>query len=148
VGCRWLHTRFVTGQPFEPREGGVKVVFDVPEDAVANAVRMISAAGFSVDRNYRPEREHLPGGAAVGWVRLGAERPMHEFTEAEQQLIVAAFDSKYEESPFTCRRMGTDVWTAGGSRDGSSGEREPRRPGPKRDGSRLQIGETSIPTGL
>jgi hypothetical protein len=64
---RWLHNRFMIGQPFVPREGGVKVVFDVQEDVVA-------------------EREHLPGGAATGWVRLGAE-PMHEFTEAEQQII-------------------------------------------------------------
>jgi hypothetical protein len=144
---RWLHTRFVTGQPFEPREGGVKVVFDVPEDVVADAVRKISAAGFSVDRYYRPEREHLPGGATAGWVRLGAERPMHEFTDAEQQRIVAAFDLKYEESPFTCCRMGTDVWTAGG-RGASSGDLEPRRPEPRSDGSRLDAGETSTPTGL
>jgi hypothetical protein len=101
------------GQPFEPREGGVKIVFDVPEDVVADAVRTISAAAFAVDRYYRPERDHLPGGAAAGWVRLGAERPMHDFSEAEQQLIVAAFDAVFDESPFTCRRMGTDVWTAG-----------------------------------
>jgi hypothetical protein len=81
---RWLHNRFMIGQPFVPREGGVKVVFDVQEDVVADAV--LSAAGFSVDRYLRPERAHLPGGAATGWVRLGAE-PMHEFTEAEQQII-------------------------------------------------------------
>jgi hypothetical protein len=110
---RWLHNRFMIGQPFVPREGGVEVVFDVPEDVVADAVLKISAAGFSVDRYLRPEREHLPGGAATGWVRLGAERPMHEFTEAEQQIIVEAFDLAYDESPFTCRRIGIDVWTAG-----------------------------------
>jgi hypothetical protein len=123
----------MSGQPFEPREGGVKVVFDVPADVIAEAVLTISAAGFSVSRYLRPEREHLPGGAATGWVRLGAERPMHEFTEAEQQLIVAAFESAYEESPFTCHRMGTDVWTAGGPGDGPAGNREPRTPRPKSD---------------
>lgn len=121
----------MTGQAFEPREGGVKVVFDVPEDAVADAVRKISAAGFSVDRYYSAEREHRPGAAAVGWVRLGAELPMREFTETEQQRIVAAFDSTYEESPFPCRRMGTDAWTAGGGGERFSRDRQQRRPGPE-----------------
>jgi hypothetical protein len=104
----------MTGQPFKPREGGVTIVFDVPADDVADAIRTIGAADFLVSRYYLPEREPGPGGAGAGWVRLGAVRSTREFTDAEQQLIVAAFDAVYRESPFRCRRMGTDVWTAGG----------------------------------
>ncbi len=124
----------MTTPQFEPREGGVKIVFDVPEHDVADAVRKVSAAAFSVDRYYRPETAHLPGGAEAGWVRLGAEQATREFTNAEQELIVAAFDAVYQASPFTCRRMGTEVWTAGGG--GSAGDREPRSPVPKNDGNR------------
>lgn len=69
---------------FDPREGGVKVVFDVPEDVVDDAVREITAAGFAVGRYYSGEAEHRVGGSAPGWIRLGAERPMLEFTDAEQ----------------------------------------------------------------
>ena len=116
----------VTVPAFDSREGGVKVVFDVPEDVVDDVVREISAAGFAVGRYYSAEVEHRIGGSAPGWIRLGAERPMLEFTEAEQGRVVAAFDAVLQESAITCRRMGTDVWTAGGA-GGSAGDPEPRR---------------------
>ena len=114
------------------REGGVKVVFDVPEDVVDDVVREITGAGFAVARYYSGEAEHRVGGSEPGWIRLGAERPMLEFTGAEQDRIVAAFDAALQESAITCRRMGTDAWTAGGD-GGSAGDREPRRPAPVTD---------------
>jgi hypothetical protein len=103
----------VAGPTFEPREGGVTIIFDVPAADEAEAVRVMAAADFVVRRYYRPEREHLPGGSAPGWVRLGAERPWRDFTEAEQDHVVAAFDSVWDASALSCRRMGTDAWTAG-----------------------------------
>jgi hypothetical protein len=121
---------------FDPREGGVKIVFDVPEDVVDDVVRDIAAAGFGVGRYYsRVTTEHRTGGTDPGWVRLGAERPMFEFTEAEQHRIVAAFDAALQASAIPCRRMGTDAWTAGGGDGGSARDREPRRPAPKTDSS-------------
>jgi hypothetical protein len=122
----------MTVPAFDPREGGVKVVFDVPEDVVDDVVREIAAAGFAVGRYYSGEAEHRIGGSEPGWIRLGAERPMLEFTAAEQHRIVAAFDAALQESAMTCRRMGTDAWTAGGD-GGSAGDREPRRPAPMTD---------------
>ncbi len=118
----------MTVQAFDPREGGVKVVFDVPEDAVDDAVRQITAAGFAVSRYYTSETEHRVGGSEPGWVRLGAERPMFEFTEVEQHRVVAAFDAFVQESAMTCRRMGTDVWTAGGREAGFAGDRAESSP--------------------
>jgi hypothetical protein len=115
----------MTVPAFDPREGGVKVVFDVPRDVVDGVVREIAAAGFAVGRYYSGEAEHRIGGSEPGWIRLGAERPMLEFTEAEQHRFVAAFDAALQESAMTCRRMGTDAWTAGGD-GGSAGDREPR----------------------
>jgi hypothetical protein len=122
----------MTVPAFDPREGGVKVVFDVPEDVVDDAVREITAAGFAVGRYYSGEAEHRIGGSAPGWIRLGAERPTLEFTDAEQDEIVAAFDAALQKSAITCRRMGTDAWTASGD-GGSAGDREPRRPAPVTD---------------
>ena len=122
---------------FDPREGGVKVVFDVPEDVVDDVVREITAAGFAVGRYYSAEAEHRIGGSEPGWIRLGAERPMLEFTEAEQDRIVAAFDAVLLESAISCRRMGTDAWTAGGD-GGSTGDREPRRRAPMTDSRSAQ----------
>jgi hypothetical protein len=52
---------------------------------------------------------------------------MHEFTDAEVDAIVAAFDLLEHRAGFACRRVGTDSWTAA---DGP-GDREPRRPLPK-----------------
>lgn len=104
----------MTVPAFDPREGGVKVVFDVPEDVADDVVRQITAAGFAVGRYYSSETEHRIGGSETGWIRLGAERPMVEFTEAEQHRIVVAFDAVLQESAIPCRRMGTDAWTAGG----------------------------------
>jgi hypothetical protein len=115
---------------FTPREGGVKVVFDVREAEVAAAERVVSVAGFEVRRYYRLGKEPRTGGAAAGWVRLGAERPMREFSEAESDRIVAAFDALQREAGFSCVRVATDQWTAGGE-GGLAGDREPRRPQPR-----------------
>ena len=123
----------MTVPAFDPREGGVKVVFDVPEDVVDEVVCQITAAGFAVGRYYSSETEHRIGGSDPGWIRLGAERPMVEFTEAEEHRIVAAFDAVLQESAIPCRRMGTDAWTAGGRDAGLDGDREPRRPAPITD---------------
>lgn len=120
----------MTVPAFDPREGGVKVVFDAPEDVVDDVVRQVAAAGFAVSRYYSRETEHRIGGSEPGWIRLEAERPMVEFTEAEQRRIVAAFDAVLQASAITCRRMGTDAWTAGGRDTGLAGDREPRRPAP------------------
>jgi hypothetical protein len=110
----------------EPSDGGVKVVFDVLEDVVDDVVREITAADFVVRRYYSRETDHRVGGPEPGWVRLGAEQPVREFTEAEEHRIVAAFDAALQESAITCRRMGTDVWTAGGRDGASAGDRDPR----------------------
>jgi N-acetyltransferase len=115
----------MTVPAFDTREGGVKVVFDVPEDVADDVVRQIAAAGFIVGRYYSSETEHRIGGSEPGWTRLGAERPMVEFTEAEQHRVVAAFDVVLQESAIRCRRIGTDVWTAGGRDTGLAGDREP-----------------------
>ncbi len=61
----------MTVPAFDPREGGVKVVFDVPEDVVDDVVREIDAAGFAVGRYYSAEAEHRIGGSEPGWIRLG-----------------------------------------------------------------------------
>jgi len=129
----------MTVPAFDPREGGVKVVFDVPEDVVDDVVRQIAAAGFAVGRYYSRETEHRIGGSEAGWIRLGAERPMVEFTEAEQHRIVVAFDAVLQESAIPCRRMGTDAWTAGGRDTGLAGDREPRRPAPITDSQSARL---------
>jgi signal recognition particle subunit SEC65 len=116
---------------FEVQEGGVKIVFDVSEPSAEEIARAVRTAGFDVRRYYHPEDEHEPGGSAPGYLRLGAERPMHEFTQAEQTAIVAAFDDTMSGRGFSCERVGVDVWTAG-NRDGLAGVREPRRPRPLR----------------
>ena len=122
----------MTVPAFDPREGTVKVVFDVREGVVDDVVREITAAGFAVGRYYSRDTEHRVGGSEPGWIRLGAERPMLEFTVAEQDRIVAAFDAALQDSAINCRRVGTDAWTAGGD-GGSAGDREPRRPAPVSD---------------
>jgi len=63
---------------------------------------------------------------------------MLEFTEAEQDRIVAAFDAAWQESAITCRRMGTDTWAAGDGDGGWAGDREPRRPAPITDSHSAQ----------
>lgn len=113
-----------------PREGGVKIVFDVADADVADVRRTIAAAGFAVGSYYPPDREHRVGGSPAGWVRLGAERPMRKFTATEQQSIVADFATAQHATGLSCIRVGTDVWTAGGGTD-SVGDREPRRPVPR-----------------
>jgi hypothetical protein len=115
----------------EPREGGVKIVFDVPERVLHEASTRVAAAGFDVQRCYRPDDEHRPGGSRHGFVRLGAERAMAEFNDAEQRRIIADFDAVQRDAGFPCERVGVDRWTAGG--DDPAGEREPRRPLPKSD---------------
>jgi hypothetical protein len=98
---------------FEPLEGGVKIVFDVLEGQVESITRTVRAAGFDVQRYYRPAHEHQLGGSAAGFIRLGAERAMTRFTEAEQRAIVAEFDAVQSAAGFECRRAGTDTWQAG-----------------------------------
>lgn len=114
---------------FAPAEGGVKIVFDVLESDVHDVQTLVAAAGFAVHRYYHPTDEHRPGGSAAGYVRLGAERPMRQFTDAEVDAIVTDFDQLQARKPFNCVRVGTDSWTAGGR--GRSGDREPRVPLPK-----------------
>ena len=101
-----------TGQ-FEPHEGGVKIVFDVPADTADAIERTVGAAGFDVRRYYPAGHEPRRGGPAPGWTRLGAERPRREFSLAEEDSIVAAFDSVQDAALFTCTRLGVDGWTAG-----------------------------------
>lgn len=120
---------------FEPREGGVKIVFDVMESVADDVAQTVRGAGFDVRRYYQPEDEHGPGGSAPGYQRLGAERPMRTFTEAEQATIVAAFDDTQAQTGFTCSRVGVDVWTAG-DHAGPAGVHEPRRPKPVADNGR------------
>ena len=100
---------------FEPAEGGVKIVFDVPENAVDQIVRTVGEAGFDVRRYYarQPALEHGLGGSVPGYVRMGAERQCREFSDAEQAAIVSAFDAVQARTGFACTRVGVDVWTAG-----------------------------------
>ena len=114
---------------FESAEGGVKIVFDVPESDVRDVEALVAAAGLVVHRYYDPADQHRPGGSAAGYVRLGAERSMRRFTDAEVDAIVTEFDEVQARADFTCVRVGTDSWTAGGG--GRSGDREPRVPLPK-----------------
>lgn len=143
VARRWLavHHRIVAKALFKPREGGVKIVFDLPEAATDDAVRSIAVAGFEVRRYYAPEDEHRRGGSSPGRIRLGAERAMTEFTDAEQDAIVAEFDLACAASAIDCDRQGIDVWTAGGG-DGSAGVREPRRPLPSELGGAAEVSVT------
>ena len=114
---------------FEPREGGVKIVFDVPHDLAEIVVAQVSEAGFEVRRYYRPGKEPRVGGSAEGYVRLGAERATSLFTESEQAEIVTAFDVVCAERALPCTVIGVDSWT-GGDSDGPAGVRQPRQPLP------------------
>ena len=76
----------------DPTDGGVKIVFDVPEPAVHDVAWQVAAAGFAVHRYYRLDSEHRPGGSPEGYVRLGAERPVRRYTDADIDAIVAEFD--------------------------------------------------------
>jgi hypothetical protein len=109
------HDVDMTMPDFTPRQGGVKIVFDVPEHAVEQIVHTVGEAGFDVRRYYadRPELDRRPGGSAPGYVRMGAERRCQNFTDAEQAVIVAAFDAVQARAGFACTRTGVDVWTAG-----------------------------------
>ena len=107
----------------------MKIVFDVLESEVGDVAALVAAADFAVHRYFHPEDEHRPGGSAAGYVRLGAERPMRRFTDAEVDAIVAEFDQLQARTAFACVCVGTDSWTAGGGRPG--GDREPRVPLPK-----------------
>jgi hypothetical protein len=120
-----------------PTAGGVKIVFDVPEATADATARTVEAAGFDVQRYY-PDGNPSQGGAAPGHVRLGAEQPRREFTDTEQNQIVASFDAVEKAAGFDCTRVGTDVWTSGNS--GTAGVREPRRPYPKSASGAASIG--------
>jgi hypothetical protein len=95
---------------WQVREGGVKVVFDVPEADVDDVIGLVAAGGFAVERYYRDEPQHGEGRAPARWIRLGAELRMTTFTEAEQEGIVSRFDALHRESGFTCGRQGTERW--------------------------------------
>jgi hypothetical protein len=114
---------------FEPREGGVKIVFDVPQELVEVATVQVSEAGFEVRRYYDAGDEPRIGGSAAGYVRLGAERATSCFTESEQAEIVTVFEAVSGAQALSCTVIGVDTWRAGGS-DGLTGVREPRRPLP------------------
>ena len=114
---------------FGPREGGVKIVFDVRQDLVEVVTDEVSDAGFEVRRYYGPGDEPRIGGSASGYVRLGAERATFLFTASEQAEIVTAFEAVSAAWALSCAVVGVDTWTAGGS-DGLTGVREPRRPLP------------------
>jgi hypothetical protein len=117
----------------EPVEGGVKIVFDVPEELAVEIAAQLGDAGFDVRRYYRSADEAgRPGGAATGFVRLGAERPMRAFTDSEQAGIVAAFEAAQVTRRIRCTIVGVDTWQAGGG-SGRPGVREPRRPRPRAD---------------
>jgi hypothetical protein len=123
----------VMGQPeANPREGGVKIVFDVRQEVVDVAIAQVSAAGFEVRRYYPAGDEPRRGGSGAGYVRLGAERPMIRFAESEQAEIISAFEAVREARALSCTVIGVDIWTAGGSA-GLAGVREPRRPLPTAD---------------
>lgn len=126
---RWGNDEAMSASGTGPREGGVKVVLDVAEADVEAATHLIADAGFDVRRYYSPDSEHVVGGSSPGWIRLGAEQPMREFTPAEQDHIVAIFDHVGASSGLLCARRGTDSWTAADG-PGWSGVREPRRPIP------------------
>lgn len=52
-------------------EGGVKIVFDVPDDQVDQIVEIVGAGSFAVRRYYDAEDWDCPGvrqGALRGWV--------------------------------------------------------------------------------
>lgn len=124
---------------FPTREGGVKIVFDVPESHVGEATRFVAASGFEVRRYYEAGPEHGPGRAPAGWIRLGAERALHEFTEAEQSRIVMEFDAVRDAARtagIACLQLGVDTWTAGG---GGAGVRELRRPRPRASGAAAEL---------
>jgi hypothetical protein len=107
-------------------EGGVKIVFDVPELSVDGVSAVVAATGFTVARYY-PDHQHVgDGGAELGWVRLGAEMPRTQFTAEQEERIVASFDAVHLKAGFACERRGTDTWEAGGG--GEARVREPRRP--------------------
>lgn len=113
---------------FRASEGGVKIVFDVPEASVADVSTVVAAAGFTV-RRYFPRQLYVgSGGAELGWVRLGAEMPRTLFTDEEADRIVDAFDAVQNRDGFVCERRGTDSWQAGTG--GQGGVREPRRTTP------------------
>jgi hypothetical protein len=97
----------------EPREGGVKIVFDVREGDAEEVTLALAGAGFAVTRYYDVDHEHRAGGSPIGWIRLGADRPAREFSKQEQDRIVALFDAAQSSAGFSCDRLGTDVWTAG-----------------------------------
>lgn len=90
-----------------PGEGGVKIVFDVPDDQVDQIVEIVGAGSFAVRRYYDAEDWHRPGGAARGFTRLGAERPRHSFSRSEEAAVLAAFEAlqvKYQLPLHHCRR--------------------------------------------
>lgn len=103
----------MSGPSFHPREGGWKVVFDVPNRAWETVKLAFDGVGFTLERYYKVGFEPDHGGAARGWVRLGAEQPMQNFDVAEQERVSAEFDAVHRAAGFSCKRVADESWTAG-----------------------------------
>ena len=116
---------------FRPRQGGVKVVVDVPNSEVERALAVIAADGFEARRYYPAGSKPRTGGPVAGWTRLGAERPRRSFTATEQAAVLAAFEGVLAAHRLRATVVGVDAWSSGGGADGPAGVREPRRPGPR-----------------
>lgn len=97
-----------------PREGGLKFVFDVRAADVELATAHLAAAGFAVTDYYNGRRNQR-GGAAAGWVRLGAEQPLVLFSAEERSRIERHFSDVMDRATFAHESQGADDWVAGGS---------------------------------
>lgn len=102
----------VVGPELSDREGGIKIVFDVPDHLRDVASAVVAASGFVVRSYYSwpPSQGGLPPGHA----RLGAERKRDLFTEQERDAVVAAFEAVVRENKIEIEVVivGVDTWEA------------------------------------
>lgn len=89
-----------------------RFVLDVTADDLELATAHLTSAGFTVTDYYEGKRSHR-GGAQPGWVRLGAERSLRLFTEAERAQIEHDFSAAMDRATHR-----TDEW---GQTTGSPG---------------------------
>lgn len=94
------------------REGGVKIVFDVLDRLADETSTVIAAGGFRVDAYCSHPKLIQLGGAATGFVRLGAERPSHRSTDAELDATLAAFETIVSDQQLDVTIIGVDTWGA------------------------------------
>jgi hypothetical protein len=94
------------------REGGVKIVFDVPDDRVAQTIQIFGDSGFEVRRYYAVDVPSHLGGAGNGYTRLGAERPRASFTTKEQDAVLAEFETVRARHQLSATIVGVDTWEA------------------------------------